>query len=180
MDIIGITNIFITGKKGIGKSYLLGEVIEALGIVPSGYKTLPYFHVQERKGFYMHGLVELDEKENDKIISIQKDAVSCIPVIETFQTLGVKILKKSMESNNVILLDELGRLERNSKEFLDEIQVVLDSEKIVIGVLKKEKIDYINDIIKREDTLLFDLDIKDREYIYEEIIKELKKMTQCT
>ncbi|MEG0295943.1 MAG: nucleoside-triphosphatase [Clostridium sp.] len=176
MDIIGITNIFITGKKGIGKSYLLGKVIEALGIVPSGYRTLPYFHVQERKGFYMHGLVELDEKENDKIISIQNDAVSCIPVIETFQTLGVKILKKSMESNNVILLDELGRLERNSKEFLNEIQVILDSDRTVIGVLKKEEIAYIEEIIKRDDTLVFDLDIQKQDYIYNEIVKELTKM----
>ena len=72
----------------------------------------------------------------------------------------MSILEKSIEFSNtkLILLDEIGRLESNAYTFKKRIVEALDSEKVVLGVLQKAENEFLIDIIKREDTVVFDID----------------------
>lgn len=169
------TNLFITGRKGIGKSFLLRKIIYELNLEVSGFRTLPYFIEDLRKGFYLQGLVELPPYENNMPICIQTSEVSCIPLIETFNTLGIRILNESMNGNKVILMDELGRLESKASDFVMEVINILNTDRLVIGVLKKEDIEFINNIKRRNDTLVFDLDVEDQDDIYIQMIEEIKE-----
>ena len=154
-----IKNIFITGEKQIGKSTLINRLIEEMKFQVSGFKTLPYEIENQRMGFYLKGLVETNEYKNNMPISIQTSKGSCIPITETFETLGVEILRKSLvTSHPIILMDELGRLESMAKNFNQEVCKVLDSNKVVIGVLQQVHVPLLTTIKQRQDTWILTLD----------------------
>ena len=44
------------------------------------------------------------------------------------------------------------------KEFINVVNQLLDSQKIILAVLKKEPIAYLDQMKKRNDVILFDLD----------------------
>lgn len=153
-----IKNIFLTGKKRSGKSTMINNILNELDINYSGYRTLPYYINNEARGFYLNGYV--DCVGNNSPISIKIGEEKCIPIIESFDVVGASILEKSIECSNtkLILLDEIGRLESNAYTFKKRIVEALDSEKVVLGVLQKAENEFLIDIIKREDTVVFDID----------------------
>lgn len=167
------SNFFITGDKGIGKSTLLKEMIETLQIKEdlSGFFTMPYFEDQVRKGFYLHSL--LDIQGNDQPISVQNDEYSCEAIKETFETLGVLTLSKSLESSkNHILMDELGVLEGAAYLFQKQVEEVLNSPKIILGVLKDKKHPFLEGIKTRQDTYIYYLTKENREEIKHQISQD--------
>lgn len=171
-----IKNIFITGEKGSGKSTLLNRLIEEMNLEVSGFRTLPYEIESQRKGFYLKGLIEISIYMNNRPISIQDSSVSCTPIIETFETLGVEVLRRSLnDTRSIIIMDELGRLEKQAEKFNKEVHKVLDSNKIVLGVLQQTQVPLIESIKRREDTLIFTLTLHDAHSVYMKIKKQLER-----
>lgn len=172
-----IKNIFITGEKQIGKSTLLNKLIAEMQLSISGFRTLPYRIENERMGFYFSALVETDTYRNNMPISIQTSSTSCIPITETFETLGTHVLRKSIEgSAPIILMDELGRLERMATKFNQEINQVLDSDKMVLGVLQQAEVPLLNAIKERKDTLIFTLSKHNALDVYMQVKEEVERI----
>ena len=172
-----VRNIFLTGKKRSGKSTLINNILKELNINYSGYRTLPYYIKDEGRGFYINGYV--DCVGNYSPISIKVGEEKCIPIIDTFEIIGTSILEKSIEDKNseLILLDEIGRLETKAEAFKAGIIKVLDSRKIVLGVLQKVDNDFLKDIKNREDTLVFDIDDlvqEEKKELYLKIVTDLR------
>lgn len=167
---MNISNFFVTGDRGVGKSTLLQMLLEELALQNdiSGFVTLPYFENHTRKGFYLHSIIEV--RDNDKPISIQEDAISCKSIPDTFETLGVTLLKISLkEHTNHIVMDELGVLEAQAYNFQRQVQKVLDSPKIVLGVLKDKQHPFLDAIKDREDTRLYRITKENRTKMREQI-----------
>ncbi|SHI73618.1 nucleoside-triphosphatase [Clostridium cavendishii DSM 21758] len=173
-----IKNVFVTGRKKCGKSTLINNILNELNITYSGYRTLPYYINNVQQGFYIHGYIE---NENIcKPISVKIQDYKMVPIIETFEFIGVDILKKSIEASNskLILLDEIGFLEKEAYKFKKEIIRCLDNNKFVLGVLRKMNDEFLNYIKGREDTLVIDIeniDYKDRKEMLKNIVNILKK-----
>lgn len=170
-----ITNFFVTGAKGVGKSTLLQQVVKELqiGHLLYGFQTLPYYNGNERKGFYMHSLQPI--ANNDLPISIQDTSYSCETILETFETLGVEILNQCLrEEVNYVFLDEIGVLESKAELFKMHIENCLKSPKCVIGVLKEKDHPFIQDIIKRDDTRVYKLTKDNTELNIEKVKKQLQ------
>ncbi|MGL4738727.1 MAG: nucleoside-triphosphatase [Cellulosilyticaceae bacterium] len=164
-----MTNLFLTGERGVGKSTLLRALISALNIKTTGFESLPYHIAGERRGFYMHGLVTLPEGINNQPISVQDTQMSCVPITHTFENLGVRVLGESLkDESQVILLDELGVLERDASHFWDAVEACLESEKLVIGVIKKTSHQSLERIKRRHDIIVLELTPETREAVYQE------------
>ena len=146
--------IFITGKKGCGKSTLVKTIIDACCLETSGFETLPIYKDEERKGFYFHSLVPVSK--NDIAFSVQKEDRNA-PIPGVFNTLGVECLKRS-QGERYIIMDEIGYLEHDENLYLQTLHRVIDENKNIIGVLRKCDIQYICNIRERKDIFLLDLD----------------------
>lgn len=168
-------NIFVTGEKGAGKSTIVNKVLDELGIKPVGFRTLPYEIEDVRRGFYLSGLVTCSEYKNNTPISVMIGSKRCVGITDTFETLGVEILVRSLEQEPIILLDELGKLERDAIAFQEMVIRCLDSDKLVIGVLKQCELPFIQDIAKRPDTKVLVVTKENRALVLNEIIEELKE-----
>ncbi|PHV71392.1 hypothetical protein CS063_04915 [Sporanaerobium hydrogeniformans] len=172
-----IKNIFITGEKQIGKSTLINKLIKEMKFQVSGFQTLPYEIENQRMGFYLKGRVETKEYRNGMPISIQTSETNCMPVTETFESLGVEVLRKSLEdSGSIILMDELGRLERMATRFNHQVWQVLDSNKLVLGVLQQVQVPLLEAIKKRQDTLILILNHQNALDVHIKIKEEVERI----
>ena len=167
-----MNNYLITGKKQVGKSTLIKRLCKDNNINPDGFLTLPqYNELGERQGFYYHSLSPIRVFKNNQLIFDEKKIFANI-----FQELGEECLENTIKSDkNFIILDEIGRFERKEKKYIGLLNIILDSEKFVMGVLKKEDIEYINEIKKREDVKVFDLDSDSIEEVYKYLNKKIKE-----
>lgn len=169
-----ITNFLITGKKGIGKSFLAQRVIDYFQEDYVGYKTLPYLINEKPKGHYFHSLIELDDMENDLPFTIRNKKDGCIYIREVFDTIGIPCLTKSLHSSEkIVLLDEIGVAESCNILYINMVEALLNSDKIVVGILKKVNSSLINRIKDRQDILLVDLDDAMQEDAFKELVEKI-------
>lgn len=171
-------NFFITGEKGKGKSFLIRRFMEQWDGKIQGFLTLPYTIGNKRKGFYLHSLQEVAHLENDLPISVQYGVDVCFPVIETFECLGCAILEQARRSKDMIVMDELGKLEGQAFHFQQTVEKVLDSENLTLCAIKKADAPFLHRLCSRKDIMLFDLDVDTADRIYANIVKEVDKMKE--
>ncbi|MGB4504533.1 MAG: nucleoside-triphosphatase [Syntrophaceticus sp.] len=173
-------NLFLTGRVKCGKSTLIKqEITPFLGHV-GGYFVQRIFCSGQHCGFKMVELLDQEsyilEKEFGSI-NEEKDLVVYLSengcwktCINTFEETGVEILERSYNSGKkVILMDELGRVERFAPRFQNMVHMLLDDPVYVLGVLKKEENLFLDGIRERNDVFVIDLDIWD----YQEAVEKV-------
>ena len=173
-------NIFITGDIRIGKSTVIKKVLDLLkdnygnNLNIGGYKCCRNIIIEKRLTKYEFFLVSLRDLSSYKIIENKvinnKDNVEIFT--ENFNLYSQK-LNDDFKNCHLIILDEVGYAESNSYEFIDSLNKVLDSNITVLGVLKKKNCSLINDIKKRDDLLLLEVDKNNRDFIYKDIYKAI-------
>ena len=149
-------------------------MLQELSVTPTGFQTFPLMINGQRKGNYLHGLTGLSPYENDSPISIRVEKQKSVPLTETFETLGVKILHEALESDAWMLADEIGRLERDADEFQKLFIRCLDEKPVVLGVLQRTTSDFVKKIAERTDVDILEVTKENREKIYREILKRCK------
>lgn len=165
-------NILFTGKRNIGKSTLVNEILLENPIGYGGFRTLPYYIKGEEAGYYME--CYCDEIISNPPISFKIGEKKPVSIKEAFDLIGVDILEKSLVDNKrkIILLDEIGVLEECSPKFKDKIIEVLMSDKPCLGVIKKKDSEFLNDIRSLKNTLIIDLEkTQDFRYIKRKAIE---------
>lgn len=165
--------VFLTGKKGVGKSTCINEVIKECRISVCGFQTLPFYEAGVRKGFYMHSLIEI--AGNDRLFSHQHETSNeTIPAV--FDTFGVQVLQKSQKyQNQVMILDEIGYLEHGEFHYLSVLRKTIHQCNNIIGVLRKCDIKYIVDIRQRTDVLVLDFDLLSYQEIKQRLLQEVEE-----
>lgn len=166
-------NIFLTGEKGIGKSTLLFKILNLLDCSIGGY--------YEKKITCEDGIkfdmISLYDGSFNNIIGIV-DLKSLRPQIfeEVFESVGVDIIDKSLKNRDCIVMDEIGFFESKSEGFKRQIFRALDSNKPVIGVLKKCSSEFISEIKQRDDVVVFEVTLENRDFLLNRIIGYVKSL----
>lgn len=164
--------IFLTGQKQIGKSTCIRECIDECHVSICGFQTLPYMVDDKREGFYLHALHEMDQQ--DVLFSKQHETWNEV-IPNVFDTYGVNLLEKaSTYANHVMILDEIGHLEKNDTLYIEKLLEVIDNFPNILGVLKKYEIQYICQIACRDDVVVLDLD----EMSYEDAKRYIKNQLE--
>ncbi|MBQ8620286.1 MAG: hypothetical protein IJ418_22640 [Clostridia bacterium] len=168
-------HLFLTGDKQVGKSTLLRRLITQKQLDCSGFETRAFYLDEERRGFTLHGRVEMPPYENDCICCARVGEKKSVPVLPVFEENGVAILKKSLASPSAfILMDELGRLEKQAGAFIDQIYTCLDSPKRVLGVLQRCSSKHVEAIARREDVTVLTVTQENRDELLSQLLTEFK------
>ncbi len=164
-------NIFLTGEVGIGKSTILAKIIDKLEKTIGGYKTFP---VHNEGKIIDYDLVSLyDGSYGNFIGTIFKMKKDYKKASYVFDNVGVDILDKSFKYRDIIVLDEIGIIESRAFKFQNKINTILDSPKLTLGILKKVDSLFLDSIRGRDDVTIFDVNLENRDYLEEEILKLL-------
>lgn len=167
-------NILLTGLPGVGKTTIIRRLSEELkNLHPVGFYTLEIREEGVRKGFE---LISLDGKKallsHEKIKSSYRVGKYRVDLkgFEDFIS-SIEFFAPDIE---VIIIDEIGKMECFSIKFMDIIKRFLDSEKTVIATIAFKGSGFIEEIKRRDDIRLFEVTEKNRDYLVSEIVLYLK------
>lgn len=170
-----IRHIFLTGEKKAGKSTLLRKALEAENLNPAGFQTKPYDVNGRFMGFYLHATKTIPSGyENDIPISVVPKPGMPVAIPEVFDGFGAELLDLAKTEEPLILMDELGNLERNAKRFQRAVTACLESQAHVVGVLQMRDNDMIRSILQREDTAIYTVTLENREALLPELVRRLR------
>ncbi|MBU0687629.1 MAG: NTPase [Candidatus Margulisbacteria bacterium] len=167
-----ITNILLRGVPGCGKTTLIKEIIGRLGNVNAqGFYTSEIREDGERKGFKittLNGdesiLSHVDFKGPHKVGKYTVNE-------ENLEDVGADALIKAQRDADVIVIDEIGKMELFSELVKLSIVEALASSKIVLGTIMSKKDEFADKIKDREDTIIIEVTKENRDKLTDEIIK---------
>ena len=156
-------HILLTGRVQVGKSTALRKFLKNSGIEADGCRT--YWRDRDTL------LIEPFEG-GESMVAAVTDGEYRKAVPEAFEY-GADIIEKSGKKD-VIVLDELGRLERCSERFMAAVFEKLQGEKRVLGVIKKESNHFLDKIRELPNVVIIEVTEENRDEIPQKI-EELMK-----
>jgi nucleoside-triphosphatase len=162
--------IFLTGLAGSGKSTVLIKTIELLkskGLKVGGFVTPEIREKGRRKGFYVKdvfsGAMEVFASVDFKIGP--KLGKYCIDTT-AFDKIALKAIDFALENCDVIVLDEIGKMEFFSENFKKKLGALMLVEKPLIAVLHRDFVDQF-----KQSGKVIEVTEENREKLPEELVK---------
>jgi nucleoside-triphosphatase len=177
-----IPKIGITGMPNVGKTQTLVKVMEFLqasGYTVEGMVTEPILEKKKRVGFYVRDW-QTDEKEVFAHVDFDcKEKVGDYGVdLRILENIGVSAIEKAIADDDVdiIIIDEIGKMEMLSERFCEVVIEALDSDKpIMVTLHKKSRTPLLQDVRRRDDIRILEVTPVNRNllpYKLEKIMKE--------
>ncbi len=177
-----IPKIGITGMPSVGKTKTLIKIIKSLekhGYKVEGMIAEPIIEKNEQVGFYV---IDWQTKEKEVFAHIDfdtKDKVGEYGVdIEALDKIGIPAIEKAIVDDeiNIIIIDEIGKMEMLSEKFCEMVIEALDSDKpIMVTLHKKSRTPLLQDVRRRDDIRILEVTAVNRNllpYKIEKIMAE--------
>jgi len=163
-------NILITGRPGCGKTTLVKRLTAALPhLNPVGFYTEEIRAGGIRTGFSLNGLdgktsilAHVDVKSRYRVGKYSVD-------IEAFEEF-IESIPFFNSSTEMILIDEIGKMECFSATFIRYLNDILDSNIPLIATIALKGAGPIATIKRRPDVDLFELTEDNQDILFEKII----------
>ena len=177
---MGVTiKIGITGLPNAGKTQALIKVIEMLEESEQsvgGMITEPITKKNRRLGFY---IVDWMTKEKDVLAHVDFDSKVIVGRykvnIDALERIGVNAIENAGAECDIIIIDEVGRMEVESERFVDAVKKILEEDKpIILTLHKKSRNPLLQDIRRRDDVRILEVTPINRNLLPYKIIKLMK------
>lgn len=153
-----IKNILITGNPGVGKTTLIQNIISRLNISAGGFYTA---EVRDENGKrWGFKVIALDGREDvlASVDTISSHRVSKYGVdVAAVDRIAVSAIRDALSRSQIVVIDEIGRMELASKQFRDVVMEALDSRKPVLGTIALKDTNMARKIRERGDTRIIRL-----------------------
>ena len=174
-----MNKFLIIGKSNTGKSCLMDEIIEKNGLRPVGFRMHSIVFEGEFKGYYMSSIKDVEGYHNNVPVQTVLKSKHRINLTEVYDTFGVlcleDVLKMKKKDYDCVILDELGRGEAGSEEFMDRIRKVLEMDANVFVLMKNVTTPFTSELRKRTVLHIYDMDNMSQDEVYLNIESKLGK-----
>ena len=159
-------HIFLQGPKRIGKSTVIRRTLDILmdeaPLELGGFFT--WNGGKDDPHVYMRPASALSEGEIIRLASFNAINGGLKADVDAFEVDGVRILRDSKRADmNLIIMDELGFLEKDAPLFRQAALDVLDEDIPVLGVLRLGGVEWHEAIKRNPRVTLYDVDEKNRD-----------------
>lgn len=160
-------HVFLTGAIQSGKSTIIDKVIKKENYQVMGFRT----RKDENNDVYMYAAgMDLEQArcEENKVGSFVSGSMTGFT--GRFNALGKKYLAFPEDMacgkhSTLIIMDEIGRLEKDAEEFRDAVLQVLDGEISVLGVVRQGLPGWCSMIADRNDVRIIEVRDENREWL---------------
>ena len=131
------THIFLTGEKQVGKSTLVSAVLSSVGMKFSGLRSISVFDEKNDRNVYLVPANGGDD-EPTALAGVCSNRHITERYPEVFDDVGCRLLDFD-EDTRLVVIDEIGSMERDARRYSDRIMSLLDRTDIrILGVLQKK------------------------------------------
>ena len=161
----------ITGKPGVGKTTLIENIVERMRSVNMvGFYTSEIRSKGSRLGFELQGLdgkslilAHVDTDSPHRVGKYRVDADGFEGFLQTFDLLSTDA--------ELIVIDEIGKMELCSNRFRFLVREVLNSDKQLLASIALKGEGFIQEIKQRSDVRLFQVTQSNRERLPEAMVE---------
>ena len=125
----------LTGRPGTGKTSLIKQVVAELKVKAGGFYTEEMRSRGTRLGFRLITLdgdqAVLSHIDFDKLYRVGKYGVD----IDSLDRVGVSALQRAARQADLVVIDEIGKMELLSANFREAVQQIISSDKRVLGTI---------------------------------------------
>ena len=161
----------IVGEPGVGKSSLVQRVVQELSLPVWGLETrkgdtldeatrgFPVY-LQHLSGYGQEGQRQLVAYCNKKQLAVHKEAFDAC----------AQLLLQPVPAGHLVLLDELGILERVSQDFCTAVLAVLNRNLVGIIAVKHKDSSFLNQVRGHQHCRCFRLSEENREELFLQVL----------
>ncbi|MBI4776865.1 MAG: NTPase [Deltaproteobacteria bacterium] len=165
-------NVLVTGPPGIGKSTVIEKLLQRLGLPATGFFTREIREQGRRVGF---SILTCDGRAgvlaHVNIKSAHRVGRYGIN-LEALDRLAVPSMVPQT-SKQVVVIDEIGKMECFSKLFREAVVRALDAENRVIGSISMKGESFIQNVKARPDVLLVKVSEENRDSLVPYLLEAL-------
>ena len=171
-----VKNIFLTGRVGVGKTTLLKKLVARCG-----YLALTGFYTEEiRENGVRVGFKAVTLSGSSSLFAhIHFRASPAYQVgkygvkPEVFEAFVLPHLHPHRKGADLMVIDEIAKMELISHAFKERLIEVLDSDCPVLGVISLKGIGVIKRIKERRDVRVFTVTPQNRDVLGEQVYRKL-------
>jgi nucleoside-triphosphatase len=127
--------ILLTGRPGVGKTTVIMKVVEGFRGRAGGFYTEEIRRGNMREGFHIK---TLDGRDGilAHVSTVGPFRVGRYGVdVDAFDEIAIPSLERALEREDLIIIDEVGKMELFSRRFRSLILRILGSDKKILGVI---------------------------------------------
>lgn len=161
-------HIIIAGKRHVGKSTLVNRLLEHTEAPLYGFRTASGRSMKEGcRSFFIHPAAAAERIETEDNHIGDGNGISPVGYPEVFDNYGVKCLEA--EPGGIILMDELGFMEKDAKEFCARVLELLDGDIPVLATAKSghNDIEFLNKLLDHPNADVYEITTENRDELYE-------------
>jgi nucleoside-triphosphatase len=164
----------LTGKPGTGKTTVIKQVIAGQEIESGGFYTEEIRTAGVRRGFRIitldgHDAV-LAHTDNASRYRVSKYGVD----IASLENVGVAAIERAIAHSDLIVIDEIGKMELFSARFKDTVVKAIDSAKKVLGTIMLNPHPFADEIKSRPEVKVIELTRANHQQVIKEITDWLR------
>ncbi|NPA49140.1 MAG: NTPase [Thermodesulfobacteria bacterium] len=166
----GRKNVLLHGLPGSGKTTLVERLVQKIPYPKRGFYTREVREKGRRIGFK---IITLDGKEawlakrGKGYPQVGKYRV----YVESFEKLAVPTIQE-VNPNEMVVIDEIGKMELFSKSFQEAVLKVLDSPVPVLATVGYGLIPFVEKLFERKDSIFAEVTPESRDYLVERVAVE--------
>jgi nucleoside-triphosphatase len=139
------STLLITGRPGVGKTTVIQKVAVSLGQRAGGFYTQEMRGPGGRKGFRLVTLppggpeavmAHVDIRSRHRVGRYGVDMAA-------LDSVGVAAIRQAIQSSDVVVIDEIGKMEMFSGEFRGVVLKAVSSDRILVATVMQQNHDWI-------------------------------------
>ncbi len=170
-----MANVYLlTGSPGTGKTTVIRQAIAGSKVKAGGFYTEEIKSGGTRQGFR---IVTLDGQDAilAHVDSHSRYRVSKYGVdVQNLDNVGVAAINQAIDESDLIVIDEIGKMELFSPRFREAVLKAIDSSKKVLGTIMLSTNPFANDIKRHPKVNVVQLTRADHNEVLREILDWLK------
>ncbi len=164
----------LTGRPGTGKTSLIKQAIVGMGGRAGGFYTEEIRHQGVRQGFrlitldgHRATLAHIDIPSQYRVSRYGVD-------IDSLDRVGVPALHRAVQQCDLVIIDEIGKMELFSANFREAVLQIINSGRKVLGTIMLNPHPWADDIKRNPQVNLITVTRANHHQVLEELLRWLK------